>query len=170
MTQSSSLNGRSRIVATLAVSLFWIAGCSILGIGAPKPNPVTVAEVREMSKAGVPAETIIQQMRDSGTVYRLTAAQLARLHDDGVPNKVINYMQQTYLSAVRHNQALTDQNYWALGRDGYWYGGLPYGWPGEWGGFNEQEFGGLNNHREGTGEDNGTMDHDHAAADRKGQR
>ncbi len=125
MTQSSSLNERSLTVAMLAVVLLLIAGCSTLGLGAPKPNLVTVAKVRDMSKAGVPAETIIEKMRDSGTVYRLTAAQLARLHDEGVPDKVINYMQQTYLSAVRQNQARMDQNYWAFEGDGHWYGGIP---------------------------------------------
>jgi len=156
------------MVTTLAVLLLWMAGCSTLGIGAPKPNPVTVAEVREMSKAGVPAETIIQKIRDSGIVYRLTAAQLARLHDEGVPDKVINYMQQTYLGAMRHNQALMNQNYWALERDGYWYGGLPYGWPAEWGRFNEEEFGGLKSHRERTEEDKGTIDREHTSADRPG--
>ncbi len=125
MTQSSSLNERSVTVAMLAVVFLLITGCSTLGLSAPKPNLVTVAEVREMSKAGVPAETIIQKMRDSGTVYRLTAAQLARLHDDGVPDKVINYMQQTYLTAVRQSQARMDQDYWAFEGDGYRYSGIP---------------------------------------------
>jgi hypothetical protein len=43
-------------------------------------------------------------MRDSGTVYRLTAAQLAQLHDQGVADPVIDYMQQTYLNAVLREQ------------------------------------------------------------------
>lgn len=59
-----------------------------------------------MSKEGVPAETIVKKMRDSKSVYRLTAAQLAYLHDQGVADRVINYMQQTYLEAVRREQNL----------------------------------------------------------------
>ena len=39
-------------------------------------------------------------------------AQLARLHDQGVgvADPVINYMQQTYLEAVRREQNLADWN------------------------------------------------------------
>ena len=36
--------------------------------------------------------------------------QLARLHDQGVADAVINYMQQTYLEAVRREQNLADWN------------------------------------------------------------
>ena len=36
--------------------------------------------------------------------------QLARLHDQGVADPVINYMQQTYLEAVRREQNLADWN------------------------------------------------------------
>src|SRR5437016_3809157 len=36
--------------------------------------------------------------------------QLARLHDQGVADPVINYMQQTYLEAVRWEQNLADWN------------------------------------------------------------
>ena len=42
---------------------------------------------------------------------------------------MINYMQQTYLDAIRRNQRLADQNLWVYGPDGYWYGGYPFGWP-----------------------------------------
>jgi hypothetical protein len=37
-------------------------------------------------------------------------AQLARLHDQGVADAVINYMQQTYLEAVRREQNLAGWN------------------------------------------------------------
>lgn len=69
---------------------------------------ITVSEVIQMSKEGVPFETIIEKMRESGAMYRLTASQLAQLHDQGVPDQVIDYMQQTYLSAVRRDQRLED--------------------------------------------------------------
>jgi hypothetical protein len=34
--------------------------------------------------------------------------QLARLHDQGVADAVINYMQQTYLEAVRREEAISE--------------------------------------------------------------
>jgi hypothetical protein len=72
-----------------------------------------------MSKEGVPAETIIERMRDSDTVYRFTAAQLANLREQGVSDQVIDYMQQTYLDAVSQDQSLEDWDYWTVGADGF---------------------------------------------------
>jgi len=88
-----------------------------------------------MSKAGVPMETIIQKMRDSGTTYRLTASQLVQLHEEGVFNAVLDYTQETYLEAVRRDQALEDWGYWTLAAGGYRYGGRPYGWLRVWWGY-----------------------------------
>ena len=68
-------------------------------------------------------------MRRSGTVYRLKASQLAQLKEEGVPDSVIDYMQETYLDAVRNDQALEDWNRWTMEDDGFWYAGSPYGWP-----------------------------------------
>ena len=42
--------------------------------------------------------------------------QLARLQAD----PVINYMQQTYLEAVRREQSLADWNDWAMWGDHFW--------------------------------------------------
>lgn len=68
-------------------------------------------------------------MRVSGTVYRLSASQLAHVHDEGVPDAVVDYMQQTYLGTVRRDRALEDWAHWTFAVDGYWYGDRPYGWP-----------------------------------------
>ena len=91
-----------------------LSGCATLGATQPQP-PVTVSEVIQMSKEGVPADTIIETMRDSDTVYRLTAAQLAELHEQGISDQVIDYMQQTYLDTVRQDQSLADWDYWTVG-------------------------------------------------------
>jgi hypothetical protein len=109
-----------------------VAGCSTLGLVSEQPKPVTVGAIIQMSKEGVPAKSIVQKMRDSDTVYRLSASELARLHKQGVADRVLNYMQHTYLKAVRSEQRLQDWNYWSMGPDGYWYGGWPYGWPRAW--------------------------------------
>jgi len=110
----------------IPLSLLFLQGCATLGFKSPKP--VTVANIIAMSRKGVSAEDIIKKMRDSGTVYRLKASQLAELKNQGIPDAVIDYMQQTYLEAVRRNQALEDWNYW-WPWDGYWYGGPYFGWP-----------------------------------------
>jgi hypothetical protein len=116
-------------------SLWVIAGCLLLlescaTLGITQPEPVTVPQIIQMSKAGVPAQEIVKKMRRSGTVYRLKASQLSELKEEGVPDSVIDYMQETYLDAVRNDQALEDWNRWTMEDDGFWYGGGPYGWPG----------------------------------------
>ena len=96
-----------------------LGGCARVGFEQAK-TPVMVSEVIRMSEEGVPAETIVKKMRDSKSVYRLTAAQLAYLHDQGVADRVINYMQQTYLEAVRREQNLADWNTREMWGDHFW--------------------------------------------------
>jgi hypothetical protein len=105
----------SMIVAGSAL----LNGCATLGFDPTKP-PVTVGEVIQLSKEDVPAETIITKMRESGAIYRLSAAQLAELHDQGVSDPVLDYMQETYLSAVRREQIRADWMTWDMWRDHFW--------------------------------------------------
>src|SRR2546430_4208784 len=107
-------------ICGLSLSVF--AGCAFFS-SKPLPPPVTVPQIIEMSQTGVPPEDIVQKMRDSGTVYRLQASQLAQLKEQGMPDAVLNYMQQTYLDAVRTEQSRADLNNWAVLDDGYMYGG-----------------------------------------------
>jgi len=101
-------------------------GCASLRT--PRPDPITVPQIVEMSKAGVPADEIVKKLKASRTVYRLQASQLADLKADGVPDAVINYMQQTYLDAAAHDAAFREwSNRNRFDNDGY--NGAPYGWP-----------------------------------------
>ncbi len=99
-----SLKKPAALILLICASL--LAGCAALGIN--QPEPVTISQVIQMNKDGVPADSIIKTMRDSDTVYRLTAAQLATLHDMGLPDQVLNYMQQTYIEAERRQQSVED--------------------------------------------------------------
>ena len=110
---------RHGLTAAVPAGLIALGGCAAVGFGQSKP-PVMVTEVVRLSREGVPAETIVKKMRDSGTVYRLSAAQLAQLHDQGVQDQVINYMQQTYLDAVRREQDLAHWNEWEMWEDHFW--------------------------------------------------
>jgi hypothetical protein len=104
-------------VAAVILALFVTAGCA----RAPRVDPVTVPQVLEMTQAGVPSSEIISHMRESRTVYRLDASSLADLRDQGVADEVINYMQETYLDAVRRDQRLREMRYWTPGGPGWWY-------------------------------------------------
>jgi hypothetical protein len=111
MTTISKKHRGVRIFISLIFILF-LSGCAVL---APKQR-VTVREVIDMSKDGVPAEAIVRKMRDSNSVYPLTATQLTELHDMGVADRVLNYMQQTYIDEQRQEQNALD---WG---DGIWPG------------------------------------------------
>jgi len=119
--QSTAARMRSVTFFIGALSLSVVAGCTF---SASKPRPpVTVPQILELSEAGVLPGTIVQKIRDSGTVYRLDASQLAQLKEQGVPDAVLNYMQQTYLDAVRAEQSRADFDTSEMFGDGNVYGG-----------------------------------------------
>ena len=109
------------LALTFLTCVTLLNGCATFGF--KTPEPITVGQVIQMSKDDVPSETIVKKMRDSGTVYRFTAAQLAELHDLGVADQVLDYMQQTYIEAERCEQSRVDWD------TGYTWG--PWG-PGFW--------------------------------------
>src|SRR5437867_13414785 len=85
------------LALTFLTCVTLLSGCATFGL--KTPEPVTVGQVIQLSKDDVPPETIVKIMRDSGTVYRFTASQLAELHDLGVADQDLVYMQQTYIDA-----------------------------------------------------------------------
>ena len=117
---------RAALLFISAAVALMFSGCATMGQS--RPEPVTVPQIVSMAKSGVPADDIISKMKASGTAYRLKASQLAKLENEGVPAKVINYMQQTYIDAVKRNTRYRDWQYWSMDDD-FWYGGYPYGWP-----------------------------------------
>ena len=135
LCSKETINYSSMLIFGILICTFFL-GCASVStqdeaVGSP-PKPVTVPEILEMTEAGIPPFDIIEQMKQSKTVYRLKASQLARLKEEGVSDEVINYMQQTYIDAVKRNQAFEDWDNWTLGGDGYWYGGPYFGGPGLW--------------------------------------
>lgn len=131
-----NLNKMRRLLYLLFIglSMGMLQSCVASNVG--RTPPVTVSDILQMTREGAKAHTIISKMRKSHTVYRLKADQLAKLQKDGVSADVINYMEQTHLMAVKHNQQLEDQGYWWPGWDGYYYGGPAFGWPNNYWNFN----------------------------------
>ena len=58
-----------------------------------------IADVKAMAKAGVSDDVIIAQIQGSHTAFNLSAADIIDLHNSGVSDKVVNYMQSTQGSA-----------------------------------------------------------------------
>jgi outer membrane lipoprotein SlyB len=58
-------------------------------------QPLGVADVKALAAAGVGDNVIISQIRNSHTVYHLSAADIIDLRDSGVSNPVIDFMINT---------------------------------------------------------------------------
>lgn len=94
-----------------------LAGCA--SWTKPLPPAPTIEEIVQWSAEKQPPEDIIARMRASRAVYRLSASELAALKARGVHDKVIDYMQETYIAAERWEE-------YQQTRDQYFF----YGWPG----------------------------------------
>ena len=55
-------------------------------------EPLTVNDVIKLSQGGVSDESIIRYLQQTGSTYNLSQAQIRRLQDAGVSQRVVNYM------------------------------------------------------------------------------
>jgi hypothetical protein len=108
-----------------------LSGCA--NLGGPEREPMTLEKVVGLAKEGKDSATIIKEIQDSYTVFDVTASQYAKLSRDGVPDAVIDFMQNGQLKmAERQGRREAMQDAWFYGR-GYWGWGYsswaprPYG-------------------------------------------
>lgn len=96
------------------------------------PGVVTVGQLVAMARQGATPAALYAAVERSGTVYRLTPDQCERMRAAGVPSTLLGDLELTYEHAIRANPLLeSSDGYWHY-VDGFWYGGLPYGWPRQW--------------------------------------
>lgn len=119
----STRRSASALALLAAVAL---GGCAM----AEKRVPMTLEQVIQHSKAGTPPADIINQLKDTGTVFEVSGSQFAKLREEGVDDSVLDYIQRTYVASVEMDTRLRYQSmYWGYGW-GYpyrpYYGG---GWP-----------------------------------------
>jgi len=60
-----------------------------------KGEPLTIGDIIKLSQGGVSDDTIINYIQQTRTTYNLSQAQINRLQDGGVSQRVINYMVET---------------------------------------------------------------------------
>jgi surface antigen len=58
-------------------------------------QPLGLADIKALARAGVGDDVIISQIRNSHTIYRLSTAEIIALKDAGVSNRVIDFMINT---------------------------------------------------------------------------
>jgi outer membrane lipoprotein SlyB len=63
-------------------------------------QPLGIADVKAMAKAGVGDDVIIAQIQGSHTVFNLSATDIIDLHNSGVSDRVVNYMISTQSSSA----------------------------------------------------------------------
>lgn len=58
-------------------------------------KPLSISDIKALAEAGVGDQVIISQIRNSHTVYHLSASDIIDLHNAGVSGNVINFMINT---------------------------------------------------------------------------
>ncbi len=87
----------ARVGAAIAVASMLLQACA----ETPAREPLSLADVVQMSQSGKDAGQIVALMQQTHSAYRITGAQLARLRSEGVADPVLDYMLQSYLRAER---------------------------------------------------------------------
>jgi len=81
-------------------------------------NPLSLEDIKTLNKAGVGDDIIISQIKATRTVYRLSAAQIIELKNDGISQKVLDCMINTAAAqASREAATVAPDSY----HNGYYY-------------------------------------------------
>jgi hypothetical protein len=109
-----------RLAASVVVVLL-AGGCA----SGPHPQPLTPDDVVRMARAGESASAIITKLQATGTVIPLSATDIVRLHERGVPDDVLDWMQLAQINEIRWRQAFAAYGCcWPYGP--YYYYPYPY--------------------------------------------
>jgi hypothetical protein len=65
-----------------------------------RPQPLTLADIISMSKAGLSDEEIMRRIDQTRSVFRLSSDQILLLRNENVSARVIDYMLETYTRAM----------------------------------------------------------------------
>jgi len=115
-----------RILPAIFSSVFLLGGCA--SVGEPERVPMTIEAVVQAAKDGKDAAAIIGEIQAARTWFDLTASQYAKLSRDGVPDAVLDFMQNGQLRMVaRQGRREAQHDAWFYGR-GYWGWGYGRAW------------------------------------------
>lgn len=103
---------------TLAFSalLLFLGGCATLD----SPPPLSGAEIVELARAGKTAPEIIAELQRTATVLPLAASDFVSLHEAGVPEEVLNYLQRVQIDALLWQERSMWWGGWGGGAFGGW--------------------------------------------------
>ncbi len=97
---------------TTITAILWclaLGGCA----GLERRPPPSLDQIVKMSNEGTPPEAIVRELQDTRAVYPLTASQIVKLHEQGVPEPVLDYMQNVYAESIRWDARMQyESTYW----------------------------------------------------------
>ena len=106
--------------------IFSMLGLLLTGCASrPRPTPLTQPDVVAMVQAGMTDEDIMRQIDATDTVFRLNAQDVVALRDQGVSDRLITFMMDTYtraaVSAERSASFYHGYGPYYYPYRGYWY-------------------------------------------------
>lgn len=113
----------SRLAFLLIAAL--VASCASVD----RPKPLTGADVVGLAKSGASAQLIIAELRRTDTVLPLSASDLIALHESGVPNEVLDYLQQALIQDLRWRDRWAQMHWYGPLYRGYGFGPCPWPYP-----------------------------------------
>jgi hypothetical protein len=87
-----------RAIPALLAAALVAGGCAPLE---PRPARLTHDDVIQRAKSALPARAIIEELERTATVLPLSASDIVRLHEAGVPREVLDYMQRAQIEEIR---------------------------------------------------------------------
>ncbi len=111
-----------------------LSGCAALE---PRPAPLSEAEVLRLAREGEDPGAIIARLERSRTVLPLSASDIVRLHEQGIPVRVLDWLQHAQIDEIRRREAFArSYRYDPFGRSfgctGLWSAYPYHHWPGPW--------------------------------------
>ncbi|HVO88058.1 MAG TPA: hypothetical protein VMV45_05920 [Casimicrobiaceae bacterium] len=90
-----------------AFAAMLVAGCATTYepfSSVPLYNRYSIDDIVAMAQRGEPSGQIIGKLQASNGFYPLRASDYVILHERGVPNDVLDYLQQSYVRQVRREE------------------------------------------------------------------
>jgi len=97
-------------LAWVAAVLFVLLASAGLAAAERPHQPLPIGELVSLSNSAATSEEVIQRVKGAATTYALRGSDFAKLKAAGVPDAVLDYLQQ---SLIDHLDLLT--RYWTLG-------------------------------------------------------
>jgi hypothetical protein len=104
--------------------LLAFAGCATLE---KHPHPLTADDLVARAKSGASAKAMIDEIFRTDTLIALNAAETVRLHEAGVPDEVLDYLQKRQIDELRLRDRFFGDPWYGPGfHRGFGFGPCPF--------------------------------------------